>query len=155
MIYAPDQSSHEICRLATLTNHTDLARLKQLTVNDVLLITDPTLARGIDYRAAEGTRGIALFVMSACESERAYVQLLGRVGRYREPCLRYVWDQLSSEVDLRKQAKMLGELRRVKRTRGYLKKQVKQIAGQSRLNVKVSVVENARTGKTSLNFGQR
>ena len=84
--------SVEIHKRATLTNHGNLARLKQLTSSDVVLITDPLLARGIDYRAAPRTRGIALLVMSACKSERAYVQLLGRVGRYREPCLRYVWD---------------------------------------------------------------
>ena len=122
-----------------------MARLKQLTVDDVLLITDPTLGRGIDYRAAEGTRGIALFVMSACDSERAYVQLLGRVGRYKEPCLRYVWDKLESEIDIYKQATMLGSLLREKTVRSHGKRQSKLVAGQSRLNVAVSVVEQAST----------
>ena len=69
-----------------------MASLKQLTPDDVVLISDPDFARGIDYRASEGTRGLALLVMSACKSERAYVQLLGRVGRYKEPCERFVWD---------------------------------------------------------------
>ena len=151
IIYAPSHSDHEICQRATLTNHEDLARLKQLTVNDVLLITDPTLARGVDYRAAEGTHGIALFVMSACDSDRAYVQLLGRVGRYREPCLRYVWDGLRSEVDSLKQATMLGNLRRRKTARGHLKKQYKMVPGQSRLNVTVTATQPSRAVPTKRN----
>lgn len=83
----------------TEMNCENLGRLKQLTKQDVLLISDPKLARGVDYRAAEGTTGIALLVMSECESERAYVQLLGRVGRYKEPCLRFVWSGLASVVN--------------------------------------------------------
>ena len=73
LIYNTGESHPEILKKATLTNPTDLARLKQLTSNDVILITDPSLARGIDYRAAERARGIALFVMSSCPSMRAYV----------------------------------------------------------------------------------
>ena len=57
----------------THTNCRDLQRLKQLKPDDVFVISDPALARGIDYRAAPGSKGIALLVMSACESERAYV----------------------------------------------------------------------------------
>ena len=68
LIYNTGESHPEIARKATLTNPTDLDRLKQLTPNDVILITDPALARGVDYRADERTRGIALFVMSACNS---------------------------------------------------------------------------------------
>lgn len=49
----------------TDTDCRDLDRLKQLTSEDVYLITEPELARGIDYRAASGTRGISLLVMSA------------------------------------------------------------------------------------------
>lgn len=92
IIYNTGASHPEIMRRATHTNPTDLAFLKQLTPDHVILLTDPTLARGIDFRAHERTRGIALFVMSACHSSRAYLQLLGRVGRYREPCERFVWD---------------------------------------------------------------
>ena len=90
-----------------------LARLKQLTSADTFVITDPELTRGVDYRAATGTLGIALLVMSSSQSERAYVQLLGRVGRYKEPCLRFVWSELDSEdvIDCYEQAKLLAKLR--------------------------------------------
>ena len=73
LIYNTGESHQQILSRATLTNPTDLARLKQLTPADVILITNPNHARGIDYRASERTRGIALLVMSACNSERAYV----------------------------------------------------------------------------------
>ena len=118
LIFSTDPSS-EIKSRATHTNHSDLARLKQLTSSDVLLITDAELGRGIDYRAAAGTTGIALFVMSASKSKRAYEQLLGRVGRYREPCLRYVWDELDDGVDILAQATMLGKLRIHRTTRRH------------------------------------
>ena len=48
----------------TETNCRDLARLKVLTQDDVLLITERELTRGVDYRVAEGTMGISLLVMS-------------------------------------------------------------------------------------------
>ena len=112
-----------------------MARLKQLTSDDVLLITKPDLARGVDYRAAERTHGIALLVMSASKSKRAYEQLLGRVGRYREPCLRYVWDGLKQEVDVLEQAKMLSQLHIRKATRRHSKQRHKQmlVPGQAML----------------------
>ena len=71
-----------------------MARLKQLTKDDVLLITQPELARGVDYRACndDDTLGIALLVMSEVDNERAYIQLLGRVGRFKEPCKRFKWE---------------------------------------------------------------
>ena len=84
--------------------------MKQLSQDDVFVIQDPELTRGIDYRAAEGTRGIALLVMSSAKSERAYIQLLGRVGRYQEPCLRFVWNELDEVIDCYEQALMLQKL---------------------------------------------
>ena len=80
-----------------------MSKLKQLTSADTLLVTKAELTRGVDYRAASGTRGIALLVMSASPNERAYLQLLGRVGRYREPCKRFIWDELAAPVDLDQQ----------------------------------------------------
>ena len=70
-----------------------------LTQDDVFLVTDRELTRGIDYRVAPGTKGISLLVMSPSANQRAYVQLLGRCGRYNEACLRSVWNQLASVVD--------------------------------------------------------
>ena len=144
LIYNTGEIPAEVARRVTHTNHTDLARLKQLTPDDVLLISDPTLTRGVDYRAAEQTRGIALFVMSACNSEREYVQLLGRVGRYKEPSERYVWDRLSDVVDIKKQAKMLGKLHSVQTKRSQLKRQRKQIQNQGKLGFEITVVEAAK-----------
>ena len=48
--------------------------------------------------------------MSSAKSERAYVQLLGRVGRYQEPCLRFVWNELDEVIDCYEQALMLQKL---------------------------------------------
>ena len=93
MIYNTDKSFE--CE-HTLKDCRDLARLKELTKTDVVLITEPELARGIDYRVqtSSGTEGIALFVMSSAANLRAYVQLLGRVGRYSEECKRFKLDNL-------------------------------------------------------------
>ena len=49
--------------------------------------------------------------MSESQTERAYVQLLGRVGRYQEPCLRYVWNELDEVIDCYEQAKQLAKLK--------------------------------------------
>ena len=84
---------------ATLTNCCKIERLRGLESSDILLITDPELARGLDYRCADGTKGISLLVMSQSPSVRAYTQLLGRVGRYHEPCLRFLWRELEDPVD--------------------------------------------------------
>ena len=51
----------------TSINCKDVPRLRQLTRDDVMVITDSELTRGVDYRCASGTgtKGIALFVMRA------------------------------------------------------------------------------------------
>ena len=56
-----------------MTDCTDLQKLKQLTETDILLVTAPMLARGIDYRAAQNTHGIALLVMSKVDNQRAFI----------------------------------------------------------------------------------
>ena len=61
------------CNNVTVKDCKDLSKLKQLTKEDVLLITEKELARGIDYRAATQCEGISLFVMSKSENIRAYV----------------------------------------------------------------------------------
>jgi len=69
------------CRL----NEADPVVLQSLTSSDILLVTEPALMRGFDYRCATG---IALLVAGAFSSKRAYFQGCGRVGRYGEPCRR-------------------------------------------------------------------
>ena len=111
-----------------------MPKLKQLTCADTLLVTKEELTRGVDYRAAKGTPGIALLVMSASPNERAYLQLLGRVGRYREPCKRFIWDQLAAPVDLDQQIALLAKLRKPIAQKRTSKKNQKPIAGQSTLS---------------------
>ena len=66
-------------------NEADTAALQNLTRRDVLVVTEPALMRGFDYRCSTG---IALLVARAFDGQRAYFQALGRVGRYGEPCRR-------------------------------------------------------------------
>ena len=51
----------------------NLPRLQNLSSSDTYVITDIDLTRGVDYRAASGTKGIALLVMSPMPSERAFI----------------------------------------------------------------------------------
>ena len=60
-----------------------------------LIVTDEYLMRGIDYRlketqALDGKDGIDLLVACPFSNERAYQQGLARVGRYNEPCTRFI-----------------------------------------------------------------
>ena len=117
----------------TLTNCKDLTRLRQLKNDDVVLITDPELSRGIDYRAAEGTVGIALLVMSSVQSQRAFIQLLGRVGRYREPCKRFLWNELDDTVCPFLSALLLNKLKQGKTVKRHTKRKDKDLKGQQKL----------------------
>ena len=78
-----------------------------------MLITEPEFARGIDYRVDVNseTEGIALLVMSKSANLRAYIQLLGRVGRYQEECKRFKWNELDDPIDLFNQSRMLNALK--------------------------------------------
>lgn len=51
----------------------DLQRLQNMTADQTYVVTNIELTRGVDYRAASGTRGIALLIMSPMSSERAVV----------------------------------------------------------------------------------
>ena len=60
-----------------------------------VVITDEELMRGIDYRFStevpqSETDGIDLLVARSFSSHRAYDQGRARVGRYREPCKRFI-----------------------------------------------------------------
>ena len=67
--------------------------------------------RGVDYRAAVGTEGISLLIMSSFDTTRAYVQALGRVGRFNEPSKRFIWEQLKEPVDTSAQIAQIADLR--------------------------------------------
>ena len=126
-----------------------LERLKVLGKDDVFLITDHELIRGIDYRSAPGTKGISLLVMSSVGNQRAYLQLLGRVGRFKEPCQRFVWNELSEVVDSYEEAKMWARLRN-KTVKGSLKQERKQrqIEGQCKLTFAASRQPSSKGGST-------
>ena len=84
---------------ATATDCKDLNRLQNLSKHDIFIVTDPKLMRGVDYRAAKHTRGISLLIMGDFDSQRSYIQGLGRVGRYNECSQRFIWEQLKEPVN--------------------------------------------------------
>ena len=67
--------------------------------------------RGIDYASSE-RNGIELLVASPFPTTRDYVQGLGRVGRYSEPCARYKWvgksefEVVDQQEELRRRGKI-------------------------------------------------
>ena len=65
-------------------------------------------ARGIDFSAEDG---IDLMVMAPSPNIRAYQQLLGRVGRYNQPCFRAILKG-ASMVDEDAERKLNGEIAR-------------------------------------------
>ena len=99
----------------TLTDYDDLPRLKVLTCHDVLFVSKKHLMRGVDYRTDkthEHTLGISILIMKSFDTTRAFIQGLGRVGRFKEKCLRFVWEQLHEPVDLGAGARVTAKLRK-------------------------------------------
>ena len=66
-----------------------MARLRATTASEVLVVTKPYLMRGFDYRSADG-KGIALMMCLGFDTRRGYIQALGRVGRFNDPCKRFI-----------------------------------------------------------------
>ena len=79
---------------------TDMRELRSLTKNDMLIITNPDLLRGFDYKS-NATEGINLLMMSPVSSTRSLQQALGRVGRYHQPGKRFRWNDVTALVDVR------------------------------------------------------
>ena len=63
---------------------------------DCLIITDLQLMRGVDYR--NKGKGIDLLLARDFPTTRSYVQGLGRVGRYSEPCDRFQLDTMQEKL---------------------------------------------------------
>jgi hypothetical protein len=61
-------------------NHDAIEDLRNLTPDDCLIVTKVHLMRGVDYHCK--VHGIDLLVARDFPHTRAYVQGLGRVGRY-------------------------------------------------------------------------
>ena len=72
----------------TRVNEVNLSVTRNLTNGDYLRVDQEELMRGIDYKSP--SHGIALLIANKLSSERALQQAKGRVGRYGEPCDRYV-----------------------------------------------------------------
>ena len=91
------------------TNEVDTEALRALGKNDVLIVNDSQLMRGLDYRSAE-PGGIALLLTKRFPSKRTFKQALGRVGRFDEPCKRYHYDSIANLVDPTLHYSSVGEL---------------------------------------------
>ena len=52
----------------------------------MLIVTEEHWLRGIDYRVP--FVGITLIIAHEFQTQRSYMQALGRVGRFNEPCKR-------------------------------------------------------------------
>ena len=94
--------------------------------------------RGVDYRVkkeARGeTEGIALLVLNTFDTKRAYIQGLGRVGRYNECSLRFIWEALQEPVNKKKETAIFAKLRMaLAGKRKPSNKNQKSAAGQSML----------------------
>ena len=68
---------------------TDLTKLQNMQPGDVVVHTTEEWFRGVDYNTAHPD-GIALLIAKPFSSERAYLQALGRVGRYATNCERFI-----------------------------------------------------------------
>jgi hypothetical protein len=86
-----------------------VGEILKLDRNDVLIATQPHLMRGLDYRSTED-EGIALFITKNFPSRRTFKQALGRVGRFDEPCKRYMLPSLEDGVDFAKRMQFTGLL---------------------------------------------
>ena len=68
--------------LKVRVNVTEMAALRSLTKDDLIIVTKPILLRGFDYKS-DAPAGINLLMMSSVSSGRELLQALGRVGRYQ------------------------------------------------------------------------
>ena len=73
--------------------------------------------RGVDYRVTTGTMGISLLIMSDFANRRAFVQALGRVGRFNEKCKRFLWDELETPVNALAEVAHMAALREMQVTK--------------------------------------
>ena len=83
-----DERYAEVLKVATAVDLDDIDRIRDLKPGEVVVQTTELRVRGYDYDTKHGD-GIALLVVSSVSSDRAYKQLMGRVGRYKKPCKRF------------------------------------------------------------------
>ena len=92
-------------KLNRKNNVSEMAELRSTVASDVLVVTEPRLMRGFDYRAAD-KKGIALMLCLGFDTQRGYIQALGRVGRFGDSCRRFtlksstmVYEARQNELD--------------------------------------------------------
>ena len=90
-------------------NVTGHEELRRLTPYDCVIQTHPDAMRGVDYRACSGG-GLKLLLARSLPNQRAYIQSLGRVGRYAEACDRYILEGVNA-VDEDAQIALCSKLR--------------------------------------------
>ena len=96
LVYANGQVFEELKKVEdfeVVTQETSDEELRSMGLKKdnkyrVKLISKSYGSRGLDYRSIENKLGIYLIVLSPSASEREWLQLLNRVGRYKEECLR-------------------------------------------------------------------
>ena len=76
----------------------------------VKLISKQYGIRGLDYRSFDNNLGICLIVLSSCMSQREYLQLLQRVGRYNEQCHRILNNKIA-KVDTKAYNTFVGKVK--------------------------------------------
>lgn len=92
-------------------NCTDLQKIKSLTGDDILIVHDELLMRGVDYRCKTG---IDLYLNKTAANDRSYIQCLGRVARgsdvgdryYREDMELYRdrnWEEETFSIEIEEQ----------------------------------------------------
>ena len=69
---------------------TDPTSLKSMKAGDAFITSKEGNMRAHDYRALDCNSGIALFIEKPLSCRRILVQAFGRVGRYGQPCRRFV-----------------------------------------------------------------
>ena len=78
--------------LEVISNTEDMKIIRAVGTR-CLIVSKEKYMRGVDYRSIYG---IDLMIAKQLSNKRAYEQALGRVGRYGEPCSRYMVEGLEN-----------------------------------------------------------
>ena len=118
LVYANDKVFEELKKeedFEVVTQETSDEELRSMGLRKnskyrVKLISKGYGSRALDYRSFENPLGICLIVLSSSASEREWLQLLNRVGRYNEECLRIVNSKVE-KVDEDAYVKFVGRVK--------------------------------------------
>ena len=110
--------------LVPLVNSMQHERLRSLTSQDCVIQTDLDAMRGVDYKSKDG---IILYIARQFPNTRAYNQALGRVGRYIEPCERYLSPDVLQPVDRLEELKLIADLEQMQKSKANKKSPLKML----------------------------